>query len=283
MSLLQNALQSAQAANVRSAPSRSVRQRPWAIAGLLLGLLLVLVWQAPAVWLARWVASSSNGHVLVVDTRGSVWSGSGDMILTGGAGSRDASRLPGRVHWQLGWAGGAPELRLRLDCCSAGELPLRIDPGLGRFKITLPSRAEPLLRLPAAWLGGLGTPWNTLQLGGQLRLASRDFVLEWAAGRWLTRGQLDIDFANLSSRISTLSPLGSYRLTVQSQQDGLARIQLSTLDGALQLQGDGSFGGSSKGRFQGEARAAPGRESALNNLLNIIGRRQGDRSVITIG
>ena len=31
------------------------------------------------------------------------------------------------------------------------------------------------------------------------------------------------------------------------------------------------------------SRASPGREAALNNLLNIIGRRQGARSVITIG
>ena len=36
-------------------------------------------------------------------------------------------------------------------------------------------------------------------------------------------------------------------------------------------------------RFRGEAQAAPGSETALNNLLNIIGRRQGARSVITIG
>ena len=32
-----------------------------------------------------------------------------------------------------------------------------------------------------------------------------------------------------------------------------------------------------------EAVAAEGAESALNNLLNIIGRRQGARSVISIG
>jgi general secretion pathway protein N len=36
-------------------------------------------------------------------------------------------------------------------------------------------------------------------------------------------------------------------------------------------------------RFRGEAVAAPGDEPALNNLLNIIGRRNGARSVISIG
>ena len=37
------------------------------------------------------------------------------------------------------------------------------------------------------------------------------------------------------------------------------------------------------GRFRGEATAEPGSESALNNLLNIIGKRQGASSVISIG
>ncbi|MGE4050638.1 MAG: type II secretion system protein N, partial [Piscinibacter sp.] len=36
-------------------------------------------------------------------------------------------------------------------------------------------------------------------------------------------------------------------------------------------------------RFRGEARAAPGEEAPLANLLNIIGRRDGARSVISIG
>ena len=36
-------------------------------------------------------------------------------------------------------------------------------------------------------------------------------------------------------------------------------------------------------RFAGEASAAPEREAALSNLLNIIGRRNGARSIITVG
>ena len=36
-------------------------------------------------------------------------------------------------------------------------------------------------------------------------------------------------------------------------------------------------------RFRGVAEAAPGREVALTNLLNIMGKRQGTRSVFSIG
>jgi general secretion pathway protein N len=36
-------------------------------------------------------------------------------------------------------------------------------------------------------------------------------------------------------------------------------------------------------RFTGEASAAPEREAQLSNLLNIIGRRSGARSLISLG
>ena len=39
----------------------------------------------------------------------------------------------------------------------------------------------------------------------------------------------------------------------------------------------------SAARFRGEARAASTDEAALSNLLNIIGRREGAKSIISIG
>jgi general secretion pathway protein N len=59
-------------------------------------------------------------------------------------------------------------------------------------------------------------------------------------------------------------------------------LLLATREGSLQLSGSGRWNGSAL-RFDGEARAAPGREDALSNLLNIIGRRDGARSLITLG
>jgi general secretion pathway protein N len=102
----------------------------------------------------------------------------------------------------------------------------------------------------------------------------------------------------MASRVSTLAVLGSYRLVISGQRGadpggtgapgpgGPASIQLSTSSGALQLQGSGSLLGTGSGprlRFTGQASAAAGSEAVLSNLLNIIGRRQGAVSVITIG
>jgi general secretion pathway protein N len=78
--------------------------------------------------------------------------------------------------------------------------------------------------------------------------------------------------------------LGSYRvqLSGSSGSNESATLQLSTTNGPLQVNGQGQWVGP-KLRFRGEAAAAEGSENALNNLLNIIGRRQGTRSIITIG
>lgn len=264
---------------------KSFVPRRWAIAGGLLGMLLGLVSFAPASWLAQALASATGNHVLLTDARGTVWSGSGVLVLTGGDGSRDATSLPGRVSWKTGLQAGGVRLLAQQACCLNGELELLIQPGLGRLAISVANRSDWLVRVPAGWLAGLGTPWNTLQLGGSVRLQSHDLRFERVEGRWLQQGSAQLDLVNLSSRVSTLAPLGSYRFTVTADaaNAGTSLLQLSTLDGGLLLTGQGQLSANGKSRFQGEASAAPGREEALNNLLNIIGRRQGPRSILTLG
>ena len=93
-------------------------------------------------------------------------------------------------------------------------------------------------------------------------------------------GQAQLDALSMSSRLSTLRPMGSYRLTLQG--GAAPTLGLQTLQGALQLSGSGQWVGQ-RLRFTGEASAAPEREGALSNLLNIIGRRSGARSLISLG
>ena len=81
--------------------------------------------------------------------------------------------------------------------------------------------------------------------------------------------------------------LGSYRLALKADpaSSGVpgAALVLSTLEGALRLNASGRWDGTGL-RLRGEATAAtPSDEAVLGNLLNIIGRRHGARSVISIG
>lgn len=249
----------------------------WALAGALVGVLLALVLFAPAQWVADSVTRRTERRVLLTDARGTVWNGSAELVLTGGAGSADAAALPTRVEWRLRprWDGVAAEISSL--CCTTA--PVRVRAGWrwgGGHADIGPSQSH----WPAGLLSGLGTPWNTLQLDGELRLATQGLSVEWVSGRLAIAGQAELTAQRISSRLSTLRPMGSYRITLQGGQT--PTLQLDTLEGSLNLTGRGSWVGS-RLRFSGVATAAPDRESALSNLLNIIGRRSGARSIITIG
>ena len=259
------------------------RERHWARLGAVIGLLLALVLFAPARWLGMALGAATGDRLQLVNTRGTVWNGQGDLLLGGGAGSRGPTALPQGILWTLGpgWsAGPALTLQLRSPCCTDQPIVARLRPGLGRMDLHFEAFRS---RWPAAMLVGLGTPWNTLRLDGQLLLQSPGFAVAWNSGRLRLQGQLAIEAQALATRVATLRPLGSYRVDIQAQAQGdQAHLALSTLSGGLLLQGEGQWVGG-RLRFRGDAQAAPGNETALANLLSIIGRRDGKRSLLTFG
>ena len=256
----------------------------WAVLGVVVGALVALLANLPAAWVANAVAAATDQRLLLADARGTLWSGSAVAVLTGGPQSRDASALPGRLEWTLSLRALGLELKARHACCLNGAVGVVVKPGFGRLAMTLLPNPGWVGQWPSAWLGGLGTPWNTLQLGGAVRLASPGVTVESVQGRWRVDGRADIELLGVSSRMTTLSTLGNYRMSLSGDgaQGGTSQLKLTTQDGALQLSGDGTLGPSGV-RFRGEARADAADEPALNNLLNIIGRREGARSVISIG
>lgn len=260
-------------------PQRVAREAPWAwaVGGAVAGLVLALAFFAPARWLAAAVARATGGQVQVVDTRGSVWNGSGQLLLTGGTGSTDAAALPGRLSWALRprWNGAA--VQLRADCCTTTPISVRARWRWGGMELDV---ADGISQWPAGITTGLGTPWNTLQIDGDLRVSTQGLSVEWIEGRPAIAGRAELVALRVASRLSTLRPMGSYRITLQGGTP--ATLRLETLEGSLQLSGSGQWVGS-RLRFRGEATAAPDREAALANLLNIIGRRSGARSLISIG
>lgn len=256
---------------------------PWALAVLAagLGLLTACVLWAPARWLGSALSALSAERVQLADPRGTLWQGSAVLVLTGGEGSRDRLALPGLVHWQWRWPDwSALGLQVRADCCMREPSTVRLQGGVGHAEASVHAHDS---QWPASLLAGLGAPWNTLQPQGQLRLHSDGLRLQWAQGRWQVLGGAELTLQDLSSRLSTLSPMGSYRLQLRGgAAPALAKIELSTLSGSLLLSGQGQWL-NQRLRFQGEASAAAEHEAALSNLLNIIGRRQGSRSQLSLG
>lgn len=259
--------------------ARTGAQAPWGwgLSGVLLGALLAVLLFAPARWLAGAVRQASAGQVLLQDARGTVWSGSAQLTLTGGAGSVASASLPSRLDWRIQPGLTGLGLQLAASCCLAQPWQLWLAPSWRGAVLRVSDSPS---NWPAELLTGLGTPFNTIAPSGQLALTTQGLTLTWAAGRLQLAGQAQLDAQDISSRLSTLRPMGSYRLTVTG---GTApELLLATLQGGLRLSGRGQWVGG-RLRFVGEASSAAEHQAALSNLLNIIGRRDGARSLIKLG
>jgi general secretion pathway protein N len=249
-----------------------------ALAGALLGIVMALWVFAPARWLGQALSEWTQGRLSLEAARGTVWQGSAQLWLRGGAGSQDARGLPGRIHWHLQWQGlSTLALQIQAPCCASQVLALTLQPGWGQLTATL---ANSHFLGSADLLAGLGAPWNTLDLQGQLQLDSEQLSLTLAQGRLQVQGQAVLQALDISSKLSTLQPLGSYQLVLSG--GNTPQLKLNTVSGGLQLEGEGQWVGGQL-HFHGQAQAAPERESALNNLLNVIGQREGHHSRISLG
>lgn len=252
----------------------------WAAAGVMAGFLAATLWFAPAQWVAGWLHRATGGQVLLGGASGTVWSGSAQVFLSSGSGSNSAVALPGRLLWKVtpGW--GEWTVEATAPCCMDVGLIAKIRP---RWRGLLVAFEDHRSNWPAGLLAGLGTPWNTVRAEGQLVFSLQGLSLEWPGwsdSRMILMGQLQLDALDLTSRLSTVKPMGSYRLSVQG--GNVNTLKLETLQGSLQLVGSGQWVGG-RLRFEGVASAQADRLDALSNLLNIIGRRDGLRSIIKLG
>ncbi len=262
-----------------------------------LGLALAFITQAPAHWLTHAIEQGSGERVLLPDAQGTVWNGSAQWVLNEGplnmAASANMARpanttsLPTRVTWQLGPSIDLANLRLALSaniasaCCTPQPVRVDVSPLWRGLRVQVSDHTS---NWPVSWLVGLGAPWNTIQPEGQMQLHTTQLQWTHQAGQEQNDGQLqgkaELQMQQLSTRLSTLRPLGTYRVRVQGG-DTMA-ITLDTLEGSLQLTGSGQLL-NGRVRFNGEASAAPDAEAALSNLLNILGQRQGGKSILKMG
>ena len=273
-------------ASLRSSPIQSTWS--WALVGAVLGAAWALLVHLPAQWLAQVVSQATQQQVQIQEAQGSVWQGSGKLVLTGGQGSRDALALPGRIQWHTALAFHGfqwPQFVFNLNaaCCMTqrAQLSLQVAERLGVWQLQVNDHRS---QWPAHLLSGLGAPWNTLQPEGNLVLETKQLQVQFQTAKTWLQGGLTLTAENMSSKLSTLQPMGTYQIQLggSASPQLMPSLTLSTQSGSLLLSGQGQWQGS-KLQFRGEASAVPEHAEALSNLLNIIGRRQGARSLLSLG
>jgi len=242
------------------------RAAPWVGIALLLiataGITVAL--RAPAAWLGDWL--QAHTRVRLLDARGTVWHGS---ALVGISDGRQTTLIPGRIEWTV------DELGPRRFAARVSHawfmLPLALSVDGTGVQVR-----QGNARLPAGVLAGTGAPFNTLRPGGVLEVAWTDTQIRGTS----LKGEVQVDWRDAQSALSTVVPLGSYRLTVRGS-GGVPAIDLRTLAGPLQMQGKGTVEGS-RIRFNGIATAEPSMLGPLNGLLGLLGMRSGDKVLLAI-
>ena len=241
---------------------------PWlVIAVLSCGVTLVVL--MPAAWITPQFAKATQGHVDLIEPSGSLWRGSATLVLAAGRDAGAGTLLPGRVQWETAfWPLLTGHLSMRMQQTPA--MPDAIEVAAAPQAATV-SAGE--IAVPAALLAGLGAPFNTLDLHGSVSLA-------WTPWRLLGQrayGQLVITLTDMTSRVSPVKPLGSYRVAFQAQGDR-STLELTTLKGPLMLSGQGTIAAHATS-FHGQASASAESRDNLAGLLNVLGRPTGDGTI----
>lgn len=259
----------------------SVRRAIVAVAAVLTGVLASALVSAPATFADRALERATGGRVRLADADGSLWSGSARLVLAdvGGRAANDARRslagvvLPGRVRWTIA---PAPLLVGRLEASVALDgmpRPLQLTGTFGELR-----GSANRLELPVVELGRLGSPWNTILPSGLLSVDWDAFTVRAGA----VEGRARIELRDVASAITPVRPLGSYRVGVTSAAAG-TQLELTTLDGPLRLAGAGTFDGRQGLRMEVEASPEARERERLQTFMALIGRREGERTIIRIG
>lgn len=241
---------------------------PWIVVAVV-SVAATLLAMLPAAWIVPQFGRATQGHVNLVDPAGSLWHGSATLMLAAGTDGSGATQLPGRVEWDTAfWPLFTGHLRMRMRQTQAMPDAAILDAGLSAATLS-----PGVIAVPATLLAGLGAPFNTLNMEGGVQLS----WTEWRVLGRNTFGQLIVSLDGMSSSVSRVKPLGSYRVVYQAQGSSGA-IDLSTAKGPLMLTGQGTVSGQST-NFEGSASAAPEARENLAGLLNLLGRHTGPDSV----
>jgi general secretion pathway protein N len=217
---------------------------------------------APATLMDAGLQRISDGKLHLVEAKGRLWSGSGQVELRDAAGRTGVARP---LAWRLR---PASLLRGQLAC----EIQLEQD---GKaFPVTVSASgieiANADISLPAAVLG-LGVPrLAALGLTGDMSLHIPRLLL----GHGQAWGTLELRLREAGSIFTPILPLGNYEFKLEANGPGV-QVLLQTLKGPLQLDGKGSWTIGNNPDFLAIAQVAPPHLEQLGPLLRLIAVERG--------
>jgi general secretion pathway protein N len=240
-----------------------VRARAIAVLGVASYAVFLLA-TTPASVVARRVSAAAEGRVQFTQVSGTLWNGSAHarMVAPGGPVFLD------RLDWRLLPARLAAG-RLAFDVSAAArglEARFKASRGFSDWEFR-----DVAASADAAFLGAF-VPWiSRWRPEGTLAITAA--ALTWDESE--ARGAARIEWRNAALALSEARPLGSYRIAVRAE-GGPAKLEVTTLEGALKVTAQGSYAPPTRLSLSGEARSAGENAKALEPLLDLIGPRRPD-------
>jgi len=236
----------------------------WQLTGLVLvAYALGLVAMAPASLVDSGLQQATEGRLRLTDTRGTLWSGTGQLEMRDRMQRTAVART---IAWRV-----LPTYFLR------GQLRVEVvlDQAAKQFPVTISLSqievADADINLPAAALA-LGEPkLAPLGLSGDVLL----HVARLALRRNAIEGNATLQWRGAGSAFTRVSPLGDYELRFDGE-GATVRASLRTLQGPLQLDGQGSWTSGGSPVFLGTARVPPQQRQQLAPLMRMIAVERGE-------
>jgi general secretion pathway protein N len=238
----------------------------WRLIALGLGAYaLGLIATAPASLIDAGLEQASEGRLRLAEAHGTLWSGTGQIEM------RDRMHRSGvarSIAWRV-----LPLYFLRGQL--RGEVVL--DQAAKQFPVTISLSqievADADVNLPAAALGLAVPKLGPLGLTGDVLL----HVARLSLGRNAIQGNAILQWRGAGSAFTRVSPLGDYELRFEGE-GAAVRASLRTLQGPLQLDGQGSWASGGNPAFLGTARIPPEHLQQLAPLMRLIAveRSQGN-------
>jgi general secretion pathway protein N len=236
---------------------------------------------APASFIDLALNQATLGRVRLADTQGSIWQGSGRLVLAQAGDPQDdpagpvlgGMAVPSRIGWELRVLPLMIGLVDASVTLSEGRPAVRISGNPTELRVGAGS-----LDLPSAQLSRLGSPWNTIRPSAALSMRWDSLIIR----EGVLDGRASIELRDTASAMTPVRPLGTYKIDVLGTGRDVS-LSLSTLSGPLKLQGRGSWNVRGGLSFNGEAQAEGPQQLALQSLLSLVGQRSGDKTVLRIG
>jgi general secretion pathway protein N len=243
--------------------------------------LAVIVLSAPASLVDIGVNQATQGRLRLADTQGTVWRGSGRIVLADVAAEASSYTvtglvLPGTFEWTIA---GLPLFigRVNAQLSGAGLItPIKLEGGLGSVGELKISASR--LVLPTVDLSRMGSPWNTFKPQASLDVQWDNMTLR--EGQFT--GKAVVELKDIASALTSVRPLGSYKVDVVGAGSS-ADVKLLTTQGPLSLTGNGVWNARQGLRLSIEALADETAKVKLQTLLSLMGRREGEKTIIRIG